>query len=63
MIYDETNLDNSECHLFFPGDTLEDCYNMWHQETLKMNTGDWISSNLHSPNKIKMLESFEQYWM
>lgn len=62
MLYNDSNFDNLESHLFFPGTTLEDCYASWSTETIT-TTSPWLTSSLHSPNKIGMIESFTEFWI
>jgi hypothetical protein len=62
MQWDLDNIENMECTMFLNTDDLESCYQAWTQETLHLNTGPWLSSSLHSPNKYGMIEAFTEYW-
>ena len=62
MNWDMSNTENMESNMFLNMDDLETCYSSWTQEVIYLNTGSWLTSSLHSPSKIGMIESFCEYW-
>jgi hypothetical protein len=54
------NEDNSI--LLLNNNTLEDCYNSWEQIIENYNTGPWLTSNLHTSNRIDMLDNYLEVW-